>query len=248
MARVNYRNIEQHLGHIDGTIDGVTARIGSDGQLTDVSVRLIYHRWFDDAVPPHSRPEQHWEVVDPDPQDRGVTIHALEPVLVELSNSTEATDVWFSSDDPVLWPFEDWGEIMLNSDMDRLALFESVVSRIDSGDACSLVARYLPPYCSYRAPYSLGCFPRSLFVVVSEVLAEMGATTLVTREPRESEPLVALFIDDLTIVAEDYIVDVPEPTETGDDRSLSEVEQARLRLSKDTDARSSAAQAADARP
>lgn len=213
MPRVNYRSIEQHLGHIDGTIESITTRVGLDGQLTDVSVTLNYYPWFEHMVPAHPQPGQHWRVVDPDPHDRVVTIHALEPALVELTNGTEATEVWFSSEDPVLWRFEDIGEIILNIDVDRLALFESVVSRVDSPDACARVARHLRPCGSYRAPCSLGYFPRPLFLVVSEVLAEMGAKTLVPRVPQEREPLVALFIDDRTIVAKDYLVDWPESTE-----------------------------------
>jgi hypothetical protein len=62
----------------------------------------------------------------------------------------------------------------------------------------------------YRAPYSLGYFPTTLFRVVRTVLDRMGVRTFIAREPVETA-LPSLFLcDGDYIIADDFELQVPE--------------------------------------
>ena len=75
-----------------------------------------------------------------------------------------------------------------------------------------VIYHYIDPIVKYRAPYSLGCFPTSLFRVVREVLLAMGARIFTSEHPiADEEPPVLFLIDDHDhIVADDFELDVPD--------------------------------------
>ena len=211
MPRVNYREVEHRFGHIDGVIVSAESRLAEDGLLCCATVTVRYQPWFEEPQAQAAREGGGWVVVGPDSApSRVVTIEAISPVSFEVRNGGSAIDTFFARAHPVLWRFEDWGQIVCNSDVDRRELFEGVLQVIGSPVSAADVARYLDPYSSRKPPYSLGHFPFSLFGPVMAQLDRLGVSVHVAREPREREPLVALFADDVVIVARDFDVLWPD--------------------------------------
>ena len=211
MSRVNYREVEHRFGHIDGTIVSAETRLCDDGLLSCAIVTVRYEPWFEKSEARAAGERGGWVVVGSDPDSaRVVSIEAISPVSFEVRNGGSAVETFFTRAHPILWRFEDWGQIVLNNDVDRRELFEGVLQAIGAPVSTSDVALYLDPYSSRKAPYSLGHFPFSLFGAVKAQLDRMDASVYVAREPQEREPLVALFADDLVIVASDFEVLWPD--------------------------------------
>lgn len=212
MTRVNYREAQERFGHIDAEIVQAGCRIGPDGRLEDAHVVLRLYAWWEHPLYLAAVAEgRSWGIHAGDDAQREMRIEAVAPRKAELRPGRDATDLVFSTQHPSLWEYEEHADIICNSDLDVEALLDALMRRNLPHVGRRALADYLSAAARYRAPYSLGSLPRSLFVLVQDELRRMGVETLASYEPKARAPLVRMTLDpSVEIVAEDFIVDVPE--------------------------------------
>ncbi len=205
---VNYREAITRFSHIDATF--VAAEIGPDLATCRYVVRL--YPWWEHPLYLQARDAgAPWGFVLEDEATRDVAVVARDPVAFHLSRRESVTDWAFCESHPLLWPFEDAAELFCNSDVDRLELIEAILRRNIPHLTRARLSEYIAPVSPHRAPFSLGYFPRSLFLVAREELERMGVRLFIAREPREQERLVLFLIDgEDYIVAHDFDIEVPD--------------------------------------
>ena len=187
--------------------------MGPDGAIEDAHVVLRFYAWWEHplylAARAAGRP---WGFRIGDEAERDMRIEAVASRECWLSPGRDATDIAFHTAHPSLWGFEERADIICSSDVDARALLAALMKRNLPGvTRPEDLAGYLAQAERYQAPFSLGPFPRSLFGPVHEELQRMGVATFVSREPSAGPDLVRLEIgDSIVIVAEDFILDVPE--------------------------------------
>ena len=211
--RINFRSFAERFGnHIDGQITSAEVSFRSGGQVTKACVVVRFYPWWEHPQYIAAREAGKPWAFDSGPDaERDVVIEAVSPWRCDLRPGRSAIDIGFHTEVPDLWEFEDAAEIVCNSDFDRRALVDGLVDRGIPNVSREMVLQHISPYTSYRPPYSLGFFPYSLFPHVRDELRRLGVDLFIAREPVVRQSLIAMFIDDnVTIVAEDFEVDVPE--------------------------------------
>lgn len=219
--RVNYRDVEDRLGHIDGRF--VEARIHllgrSDGEdEADESFFTIeyYPVWEHPKVAEAIKAGASWRfVMEP---DRGqMTIYPLGIREVRLSARPDCIDVWFTQNDPHLWSYEEKATLFCAGAFPFdlwLPVVREIAHEIGRPATVSDVMRYLSPgpieRWGARGSFALGHFPTTLFHAARRVLAKHGIPTFAPHEPQE-KPLPVLFaLGGDYIIADDFEVDMPE--------------------------------------
>jgi len=212
MPIVSYREVASRFSHIDGTVRSAECSFEGEEEKLALSLVLRFYPWWEHplylaAVQNNST----WGFQYEDDASQDVRIRALDPVLCNLQPNLTATDLRFSVSHSCLWEFEDQAELFCNSSFEPRQLLDRILARKDPDIDLRTLLQYLPPYPTYRAPYSLGYLPRRLFGIVREVLSSMQVSLFVAREPVERPALVALLLDEHVVsVARDFLVEVPE--------------------------------------
>lgn len=205
--RVNFREISQRFTHIDAKF--VNARFSLGPAEAHLTVR--FYPWWEHPLYRRARDTgQPWGFRYEDAA-RDVTVFALEPIECRLSERlTQVIDWAFCENHPASWRYEDEGEIFCNTDPDVARLVEAILARRLPWVTRSVLCEYLSPP-AYKAPFSLGRFPYSLYTVVCEELRAAQVRLHLPRAPQKRDTLVTLVLDDDDyIIAQDFELDVPE--------------------------------------
>jgi hypothetical protein len=212
MTRLNFREISDRFGHIDGQIASAEVCSRPQDEFATVRIVLRLYPWWEHPRYLAARDAgADWGFDYSDEALRNVVIEAVTPLLCELRAGSSATDLAFYTEHPVLWEFEDGADIVCNSDFEPRELIEALLTRNIPHVTPATLLRYLFPYAEHKAPYSLGHLPFTLFQHVKSELRRMEVGFFVAREPEARPSPVALSIDDnILIVAQDFFFEVPE--------------------------------------
>lgn len=209
--RVNFREIVDRFGHIDGEVVCTEVSLRHDGGPSHARVVLRFYPWwehprFREAIAAGAP----WGFSGTEAGERDVTIEAISPLRCTLGADASAIDIAFHSEHPSLWAFEDEAEILCNSAFDPLELLRALVEDGPPGVTSEHLLRYLGPL-PKAPPFSLGRLPRSLYEHVTRHLQRMGVELFLPRAPI-ARPGVVLFTadDSIAIVARDFEVELPE--------------------------------------
>jgi hypothetical protein len=211
MPRVSFRDVVDRFTHIDGTIVRTDVSF-ADSEPASARVVLRFYPWWEHPLYIAARESgSDWGFDAADDGARDVVIEAVSPLRCDVRSDASAIDIAFHTEHPVLWEFEDAAAIMCNTDFDPRALVDALLARDLPYVAASTMLRYFPPHPPRTAPFALADLPFTLFHAAKFELQRMGVELFVAREPVALRPLVALDVDgNVLIVAEDFIVDVPE--------------------------------------
>ncbi len=147
-----------------------------------------------------------------------LTVCPIDIQEVSISRTSEVTEWAFTKEDPVLWPYEDAGQIFANEPIAPsvwLDIVQSALRRLPRGPALDRCHSWLALDQVLRfgnsSSFSLGSFPRPLFVAIRNVLENLGIGHFIERVPEPVDLPVALVMDDGDfIVARDFELEVPE--------------------------------------
>lgn len=208
MTRHNYRDVMHRFTHIDGKIRCADARMCCSEGEASVRVVVSIYPWSEHPQYAAARASgTAWG----DEAPRDLVIEAVRPHVCEVTLGRSAMILAFHQEHPRLWQFEDEAQIFLNSDVDRAALFEAVIRRELPGVTRDVLECYLGISAEYRAPYSLGYFPHTLFHVLKEELGRVAARTYIRRETLPRPVPVMMSLDgNVLVIADDFVVEVPE--------------------------------------
>jgi hypothetical protein len=209
MARVNFRLVQHRFTHIDAEF--VSCVLGFSGIEPYYRVRL-YPWWEHPAVVEATRAGKPWAFKQPcEGAVKEVTVLPRGLHTFRISAGPEVIDWAFLKSHPLLWPFEDQGEIICNSDVAMPELIERICKADLPHADKATIYQYVDPLLPYSSPFSLGRLPLPLFLAVRHALQSMGVRTYVFQEPQPKETPVLLLIDSADyIIADDFELDVPE--------------------------------------
>lgn len=207
MRRLNYREIRDRFGRIDASF--VRARCELGGGSSEYVVRF-YPWWEHPAYLEAVRRKKPWAFTDTRSGAREVTVRPVRPLAFHLTQQDAIEDWQFPEAHSALWEYEQHGHITCNSDFSQRDLIDRLVARGVQGLDRSSVHEFIDERLAYRAPYSLGYLPRSVFQLVRDTLLEMGVEISV--QDALERPLPKLFLINETdyIVADDFDIDWPE--------------------------------------
>lgn len=206
MTRVNFREIRDRFTHIDARF--VSCRLGFKGEVSSYTVSL-YPWWEHPSYVEAITTGKPWGSVQCEDGRKEVTVFPLGLKEFKLTQCDDVIDWSFCESHPLLWPYEDCGEIICNSQPPLDELFGRTCKTL--GVWPRELYPYLDPLLSYKAPFSLGKLPFTLFGVVEGVLAELGVSFFIPRRPQARTTPILLFIDGSDyIIADDCEIDVPE--------------------------------------
>lgn len=208
MAWVNYREVRDRFGHIDAQLVRAEARVSPEGAEASITVRF-YPWWEHPAYISARNAGDSWGFSDTEARRRDVTVQAVAPCAVRISRRAEVVDWGFSDEHPLLWEFGELVTVYVNGPFRVDELTQRLLDQQMPFVTRSHLQRYLDP--SWLPVSSRGItFPAQLFDPITHILSQMNVPTL-RRSPPEVPGLVAFLIDeDDYIVAEDFLVDVPE--------------------------------------
>lgn len=206
MGRVNFREVRDRFTHIDAEFVACTLGFGE----TEPKYAVKFYPWWEHPAHVEAVKEKKpWGFADYREGAREVTVYPLGLAEFRVSCHSEVIDWSFHETHPLLWPYEDSGEIFCNSDPPLEEVVRRVMAalpRVPKGDIYS----YLDPLLPFKAPFCLGTFPFSLFGVVEETLAELRVDAFIPRRPQPKTLPVLLLIDGSDyIIADDFEIDVP---------------------------------------
>jgi hypothetical protein len=208
MARAPYATIVDRFRHIDGSLSRVELDLvpAAGAPSARIGVRF-YACWEHPAFLAARAAGAPWGFAFDEAAERELIIDAIEPRWAELGTDRSAIDMAFRTDAPCLWRFDATAAILCNTEVDTRALHTRLRAR---GEAGAAAARYVTPFPAHRAPYALTALPASAYGLIHDELVAMGVEVFCPQVPAPRPPLVALLIGDLTLIARDFVVDVPE--------------------------------------
>lgn len=209
-VRVNFREIVERFGHIDGSIVRAEASFSGGGRPSSACVVVRFYAWWEHPLFLARAAGAGWGFTDTDAGAREMLVEAEEPLRVELRAGDSATDLEFYTEHPDLWEYEDQGQIFCNSAFDPEALFGALMQEGLPGVDREVLLRYLAAH-PESPPFSTPRLPRTLFHPVTKHLRRMGVDVFTPHEPEARDSPVMLTVDDsVVIVARDFHVEVPE--------------------------------------
>lgn len=212
MTRYNFRDVQDRFGHIDGRVVSADVCFRPQDEVATARVVLSLYPWWEHPLYLAALAAgTNWGFDHGDEACREVVVEAIEPLLCELRPRDSAIDMVFHTEHPMLWEFEDTGQIFCNSDFEPRALLKALAERhMPNVDQRSLL-RYLSPFPLYKAPFSLDRLPFTLFHHVKAELQRMNVRLFIASEPKARPSPIALSIDDgVVMVAKDFFLEVPE--------------------------------------
>ena len=215
MARINYREVTDRFTHIDARF--VACEIGLPGNDGFFTVDL--YPWWEHPLYLEARSEgARWGFDDTCAGYRPVTVYPQSVYQFRLSRTTEVTDWDFTQEHPLLWQYEDAGQIICESpvSLEQWArLSDSVRGKLLGYNHSAELAEYVSLQTIHQwgrtGSFSLGHFPRTLFRAIREVLEEQEVQYFAGADPEPVELPVLFLIDGGDyVIAQDFEVDVPE--------------------------------------
>jgi hypothetical protein len=205
--RRNYREVRDRFTHIDAQL--IESAFTTQPPTSRVTVR--FYPWWEHPLYLQARAEgKTWGFCDTERGARDLTAFATNPLECHLSHRSEITDWEFCDDHPEAWRYQDEAEIFCNTDPDIPRLTESVLARNLPFVTRTVLSAYLPPS-QWKAPFSLGHFPFTLYNVLHEELERLGVRLHLPRRPVQRQTPVVLLMDgDDYIIADDFELEVPE--------------------------------------
>jgi len=208
MARVSFREVRERFTHIDAEFVSCCCSF-NEGQSRYV-VRL-YPWWEHPAYIAAIKEGRPWGFTNTLDGAKEITVFPIEPVAFKLSLTNHVIDWTFLEEHPILWQFQDREQIFCNRDVRFDDLVGALLARKHPYVSRGVLYDYLDPIPRWKAPYSLGSFPTTLFRMVREELERLGVPLFIPREPEDRPTPALLLIDgEDYIVAQDFELEVPE--------------------------------------
>lgn len=209
MTWVNFREIQNRFTHIDAEFISANAQFGRDGAEVTITVRF-YPWWEHPLYVAAQQAGQQWGFQNTEKGARDVTVKAIRPVAVSLAPDSTVIDWAFCTDHPGLWDFSEQATIYVNGPFDARELAERLAARRMPFVRRDDLFRYLDP--SWPRVSSRGVsVPAQLQKPVMEELAAMQVPVYAPRLASDPPELVLLLLDGREqVIAEDFVVDVPE--------------------------------------
>ncbi len=206
MGIVNFREVQDRFTHIDAEFVSCTLGFGGETPRYTVS---FYPWWEHPAYIEARNSGKPWGFTDCEDGCKPVTVYPKGLVQFRVTRITDVIDWAFLETHPLLWPYEDSGQIFCNSDPPLAKVAEGVRMALPHVPKEDLYS-YLDPLLPYKAPFCLGTFPLTLFNVVEKVLADLGVAMFISPRP-EKKPMPVLFLIGGYdyIIADDFDIDVP---------------------------------------
>ena len=206
MAIVNFREVQDRFTHIDA--DFVSCTLGFDGETPRYTVS-VYPWWEHPAYIDARETGKPWGFSRDVDGGKPVTVYPKGLVQFKLTDREQVVDWAFLDTHPLLWPYEDRGQIFCNSDPPLAKVVESIRQALPDVPKENIYS-YVDPLAPYEAPFCLGTFPYTLFNVVEKVLADLGVATFVSPKPKpRATPILFLIDRSDYIIADDFEIDVP---------------------------------------
>jgi len=207
MAIVNFREVQNRFTHIDAEF--VSCTLGFDGTPSKYTVSF-YPWWEHPAFVEAMESGKSWGFASGGDGSMPVTVYPKGLVEFRLTGREQVVDSAFLETHPLLWPYEDRGQIFCNSNPPLAKVVEGIREALPDVPKEGIYS-YVDPLLPYEAPFCLGTFPLTLFNVVDNVLADLGVGTFISPRPEAKAMPVLFLIDDSDyIIAEDFDIDVPE--------------------------------------
>jgi len=209
MAWTRFADIQSRFTHIDAEF--VSAEVRHERGLREVSLTVRFYPWWEHPSYIAARQAgQPWGFTDSVDGARDVTVRAVHPVAVKLSNHISAIDWALSADHPVLWGFDRDSTIYLNAPVVMCDLIDGLMARNMPFVSRRDLQRYLDPSAK-PVPSRAVVIPAALHGPVVEELARMEVPAFVPHPPQpRPELLILLFDGEDYVVAGDFLIDVPE--------------------------------------
>ena len=209
MAWINYRDIQDRFGHIDAEFVRSDVNFSPQGGHASVTVR--FYPWWEHpsyvSARDHGKAWGFTEAVQGRRQD--VTVRAVAPYAARISQQVEVTDWSFSEEHPLLWDFSEQVTVYINGRLDVLALIERLLEHRMPIVTREDLQRYFDP--AWVTVPSRGiAIPAHLYAKTLDCLAKMNVTVLQGSVPMIPKMTVFLLGEDDYIVAEDFMVDLPD--------------------------------------
>lgn len=211
MAWINFRDIQDRFSHIDAQFVSSVTRF--DDEVNEVSITVRFYPWWEHPLYLAAREAgESWGFRGTDEGLREVTVKAIGPVAVNLNPDSMVIEWAFSGEHPILWEFSEHGTIYANGPFDVRELTDRLVARKMPFVQRRDLFPYLDP--AWTPITSRGMsLPTQLQTPVLEELAAINVPTFVPRPAGPVPNLIAFLMDDREyVVAEDFVVDVPEFT------------------------------------
>lgn len=216
MSRVNFREVAERFTHIDARF--VACEVGlpeNDGFFT-----VEFYPWWEHPLYLQARAAgANWEVSTQNEEAlRPVTVFPKRVHQARLSQSVDVTDWGFTQNHPLLWQYEASQEITCNAPLSLeqwMQIMEAVRDKLTGHCCWADLSRYAAHDNVYRwgksGSFSLGHFPRPLFLAIREALDERRIPYFARSEPKPVQVPVLFLIDEYDcIIADDFELEVPE--------------------------------------
>ncbi len=210
MAIVNFREVQNRFTHIDAEF--VSCTLGFAGQTPRYTV-AFYPWWEHPAFVEAIESGKPWGFASGGDGSKPVTVYPKGLVqfrLTKLTDQEQVVDWAFIETHPLLWPYENSGQIFCNSNPPLAKVVEGIRKALPDVPKEDIYS-HVDPLAPYEAPFCLGTFPLTLFNVVEKVLADLGVATFISPRPEAKAMPVLFLIDGYDyIIADDFEIDVPE--------------------------------------
>jgi len=207
VALVNFRNVANRLGHVDGEFVGCSLGFPEN----EPYFKLRFYPWWEHPLYLQARDnDTPWAFADYEEGVREMAIYPRGLVAFAMSQSPDVTDCWFAESGPFLWPYEPNGQIFVNETVSPNELVNAVSKRLDVAVSDLRRIVQVPSGWGEKPPYSLE-LPQSVLAAAIEALEGLGVGFYKPHVPDVETLPVAFVIDDNNwIVAEDFQVDFPD--------------------------------------
>ncbi len=212
MPRVNFREVQNlFFGHVDAEAAGY--KIVSNGTVSQESSYYrarFYPFWLH---PLYKREEQPFFDY-PDEAKIVFTVYPIGLIQAHVRVVSLVTDWGFSFDDPLLWPFENTGQLFVNDpvsieqaqQLDRIVIAKDRRLAQDGG-VQSLFTKW-----GRKPPFAVGSLPRPTYMALCNALDQLNIAWYGPRTV-PGKPLPILFqAEDDYIIADDFEVEYPDIT------------------------------------
>ena len=205
---VNYRDVQDRFSHIDAGFVGADVNLSRAGGHAAVTVR--FYPWWEHpgylAARENGTP---WGFsASAEEGRRDVVVRALTPVAARISQREMVIDWFFSENHPLLWQFSEQIVLYVNGRFEVRELTDRLLRLGLPSVTLRDLHRYFAP--AWVPLQSRGIMlPAQLCACTVRCLTEMNVAVLLHAQPTLPK-LTAFLMDDDYIVAEDFVLDVPD--------------------------------------
>ncbi|MGJ4789526.1 hypothetical protein [Leptospira koniambonensis] len=210
-----FEEASERYSHIDGELLDYNFSFNGDS-----FVKIDFFPWWENPKYHYAVSENlNWRAKN----SRKITM-TIKPIgLIKFSFEPRclATDISFLLDDPLLWEYYDKTQLFINEQFDYLELRQKLILRYPIIENC--INNYLPMNARHNPPYCLGDYPTHIYNYLVEILTEMKVSIFPKNTVSFQSNLKLVYIDEANyIIADDFIIDVPEVIFQDDDFYIEE--------------------------